>query len=77
MSETSFINLAIILPKNFKGSGMETRSHKGCVIDAFKYSEKIKTFNNQQKIQKDFKKGEVFFTKLYFGSITYCLFYES
>ena len=56
---------------------METRSHKGCVIDAFKYSEKIKTFNNQQKIQKDFKKGEVFFTKLYFGSITYCLFYES
>ena len=55
----------------FKGSGIETRSHKGCVIESFKYSEKIKTFNNQQKIQKDFKKGEVFFTKLYFESITY------
>ena len=44
---------------------METRSHKGCVIDAFKYSKKIKTFNNQQKIQKDFKKGEVFFLQNY------------
>ena len=70
MSETSFINLAIILPKNFKGSGMETRSHKGCVIESFKYSEKIKTFNNQQNIQKNLKR-EVFFTKLYFESITY------
>ena len=43
----------------FKGSGIETRSHKGCVIESFKYSEKIKTINNQQNIQKNLKR-EVF-----------------